>query len=389
MNIGFDFRLGGTRHAGIGRYVCELLKAELAQDATDTFYVFYNDNAAPEDIALLDEFLNVELVKVDARHYSLKEQTTFLKVLNSLPLDIVHFPNFNHPIWYKKPFVVTIHDMVHHRISGHKKSRWLQFKAYQMEMEHAVLESRAIIAPSQASREDIAHYFPTALERIAVIHEGVSVHVQPEERVAKVKQQFLLNRPYFLFVGTLERKKNIVGLAQGFDRLIEKYNLNVDLVFAGKPDAHYPEEKFKALAVKHADHIVFTGYIGDEDLSALFQGAHAYANASLNEGFGLPGVEAMHFGLPLAVANTQVFNEIYDDAAVYFDPNDPDDIAEKLRLLAQDKQFYEQRQEKAAQRAQYFDWDTAARETLALLKVAAGRLESIPIQQQGELVPEM
>ena len=140
--------------------------------------------------------------------------------------------------------------------------------------------------------------------------------------------------------------------------------------------------------MKHADHIVFTGYLRDEDLSALFQGAHAYASASLNEGFGLPGVEAMHFGLPLAVANTSVFNEIYDDAAVYFDPNDPDDIAEKLRLLAQDRQFYEHRQEKAAQRALFFDWDTAARETLALLKVAAGRLEPVVVEQ-GELVPEM
>lgn len=379
MNIGFDFRMGGGRHGGIGRYAFELLKAELAVDKTNRFYVFYNDNAAPEDIALLDEHLNVELVRVDARHYSLKEQTTFLRVLNQLPLDVVHFPNFNHPIWYKKPFVVTIHDMVHHKISGHKKSRWLQFKAYQMEMGHAVRSSRAVIVPSEASLHDVVSYFPNSREKICVIYEGVTLEEQPDSRVAEVKRQFLLNRPYFLFVGTLERKKNIAGLAKGFSRLIEKYNLDVDLVFAGKPDMHYPEERARALAVKHADHLIFTGYVSDEDLAALYQGAHAYTTASLNEGFGLPGVEAMRFGVPLAVSNTPVFNEVYDDAAVYFDPTDSDDIAEKLRLLAQDQQYYEQKQERAVARAQFFDWQRAAKETLEVLRTASGKPEGIPL----------
>jgi glycosyltransferase involved in cell wall biosynthesis len=376
MNIGIDFRMGGTRHAGIGRYIFELLKAELEIDKDDTFYVFYNDNVAAEDLLLLDEHPNVELVKSSARHYSFAEQVTFLRVLQKTPVDVVHFPNFNHPILYKGPFVSTVHDMVHHKISGHKKSRWLFFKGYQMEMQHAVLGARAVIVPSGSARDEVLEYYPAAEDKLSVIHEGTSLALQPEARVASVKRQFLLQRPYFLFVGTLERKKNIVGLAKGFDRLIEKYNLDVDLVFAGKADLHYPEEKFKALSVKHAKRIVFTGYLTDEDLAALYQGAHAYVNASVNEGFGLPGVEAMHFGLPLAVSNTPVFNEIYDNAAVYFDALDPDDIAEKLRLVAQDRQFYEQLQTKAIERSQYFDWHMAARETLSVLRAAAGKPES-------------
>jgi glycosyltransferase involved in cell wall biosynthesis len=339
--------------------------------------VFYNESVAPADLDVLDQSLNVELVKVTARHYSIAEQTVFLRVLNNTPVDVMFFPNFNHPIWYKKPFVVTIHDMVHHRISGHKKSRWLWFKAYQMEMEHAARGSRAIIAPSEAAKADIAHYFPEANNKISVVYEGAFLEEQPEELAARVKQQFLLTRPYFLFVGTLERKKNIVGLARGFDTLLEKYKLDVDLVYAGKVDAHYPEEKFKALEIKHKDHLVFTGYVEDDVLAALYQGAHAYVNASLNEGFGLPGVEAMRFGLPLAVANTPVFNEVYDNAAMYFDAQNPDDIAEQLRLLAVDRQYYEHKQELAIARSRFFDWHKTAQRTLDILKAASGKPEVI------------
>jgi glycosyltransferase involved in cell wall biosynthesis len=256
-----------------------------------------------------------------------------------------------------------------------------------MEMKHALEASGAVIVPSESARHEVLSYFPAAENKISTIHEGVSLEPQSEERIASVKRQFLLTRPYFLFVGTLERKKNIVGLANGFDTLIEKYNLNVDLVFAGKVDMHYPEEKHLALAIKHSNRLVFTGYVEDEDLSALYQGAHAYVNASLNEGFGLPGVEAMHFGIPLAVSNTPVFNEIYDNAAVYFDAHDPDDIAEKLRLLAQDRQFYEQLQERAAKRAWFFDWQLAAKETLAVLKSVSGTQETAPIE--ADLVSEI
>lgn len=379
MNIGFDFRMGGTLHAGIGRYAFELLKAMLEIDQQDTFYVFYNESVAKTDLDELDQSLNVELVKVSARHYSIAEQTTFLRVINNTPVDVIFFPNFNHPIWYKKPFVVTIHDMVHHRISGHKKSRWLWFRAYQMEMQHAARGSKAIIAPSEAAKADIVQYFPEVADKTSVVYEGAFLQEQPEELVEKVKKQFLLTRPYFLFVGTLERKKNIVGLARGFDTLLEKYKLDVDLVYAGKVDAHYPEEKFKALEIKHKDHLVFTGYVEDETLAALYQGAHAYVNASLNEGFGLPGVEAMRFGLPLAVANTPVFNEVYDNAAMYFDAQNPDDIAEQLRLLAVDQQYYEHKQEMAIARSRFFDWRKAAQSTLEVLRAASGKPAEVPI----------
>jgi glycosyltransferase involved in cell wall biosynthesis len=387
MTIGIDFRMGGSVNAGIGRYVFELLKAVLEIDRENRYVVFYNESAvAKDDLGVLGQHKNVELVPTNIRHYSLAEQVRLPKVLNAHNLDLVHFPNFNVPVRYNKPYVVTIHDMVHHRIGGHKKTHLVHFKAYQYVMQKAAERARIIITPSEAAKKDIAHYFPYAEQKTKVIYEGVTLAPQPDERVARVKKTFLISRPYFLFVGTLERKKNIVALARGFDEFLSKYKLDMDLVFAGKTDQHAPDERYKAMDIRHKDRLVFTGFVSDEDLAALYQGAYAYANASMNEGFGLPGVEAMQFGLPLLVSNSPVFNEVYDSAAIYFDAANPLDIAEKMRLVAGDTQFYEQLRAKSLGRSQYFSWGKAAEETLRIYKEAAGEIDKEV--ETDEIIPE-
>jgi glycosyltransferase involved in cell wall biosynthesis len=121
-----------------------------------------------------------------------------------------------------------------------------------------------------------------------------------------------------------------------------------------------------ALDIKHSGNLVFTGFVEEEELEALYKGAFAYASASLHEGFGLPGVEALSFSLPLLVSNIEVFNEIYDNAALYFDPMDPSDIAEKINILVRDSQFYEQIQRKSFERSLLFDWNKTAEETLKI-----------------------
>src|SRR6185295_12462126 len=110
-------------------------------------------------------------------------------------------------------------------------------------------------------------------------------------------------------------------------------------------------------------HLVFTGPVDEWELKSLYKGAYAYVSASLHEGFGLPGVEALSFGLPLLTSNTKVFNEIYDNAAIYFDPLSPEDIAEKMNILVRDRLFYEQFQRKSFERSLMFSWDKAVDET--------------------------
>ena len=341
MKIGIDARMLGSRHGGIGRYVFELLKNLLVIDRVNSCVIFYNDDCESE-ISILRALASpaAEFIPVNIRHYSFGEQFSFLRLLNKYNLDLVHFPNFNLPIKYQRPFVVTIHDLVHHKISGHKKSRYLSFLAYKKVIESAAKNSKKIITVSEASKKDISSYLQVPPEKIAVTYEGSSLSTDvAQTQVDEVKKRYLLDKPYFLFVGVLERKKNVVNLTRGFDVFLQKYKINMDLVVVGKMDVHYPEIKHHALDIKHSDHLVFTGQLDDDELSALYKGAFAFVSASLHEGFGLPGVEALAFGLPLLVSNIAAFNEIYDNAAIYFNPLDPDDIAEKMNILVRDRSF--------------------------------------------------
>lgn len=370
MKIGIDCRLIGTENGGIGRYVFELVKNILAQDKVNEYCLFYRENYTSSEILnIFQAFSNVKLVSSFSRHYSFSEQTTFLRLLNKENCDLVHFPNFNMPILYKKPYLVTIHDMVHHKISGAKKSRYFHFLAYKKVIRQAAKNARAVITVSESSKKDIVKYLQVLPRKVEVIYEASSLNVNiPEDKVEKVKKQYYLNKPYFLFVGVLERKKNIVNLTRGFDAFIQKYGLNMDLVIAGKVDPHYPLIKHSAMDIANKNHLVFTGSPEDEELAALYKGAYAFVSASMHEGFGLPGVEAMNFGLPLAVSNTEVFNEVYDNGAVYFNPEEVDDIAEKMHLLANDKEFYQTLAEKSFKRGQMFSWEKTAKETLEVYK---------------------
>lgn len=370
MNIGLDVRMYGTQHGGIGRYCQELFPRVLQMDTENQYFLFFSGkNIEKKDLEALKKFKNVSLVESNFRHYSFGEQTGFLKLLNKYNLDLVHFPNFNAPLFYKRAFVVTIHDMVHHKIGGAKKSHWLHFLAYKKVIATAAKNAKKIITVSEYSKKDIANFLQVSLEKIKVTYEGIFLNTEvPEKFVADIKKRYILTSPYFLFVGVMERKKNLVNLTRGFDFFLQKYKVKMDLVIVGSIDKHYPEIKRKAMDVKNSNSLIFTGFVEEDELKALYKGAYGFVSASLHEGFGLPGVEALAFGLPLLVSNIEVFNEIYDNAAIYFNPLDPADIGEKMNLLARDPQFHEQLQQKSFERSSMFDWDKTAQETLEVYK---------------------
>lgn len=367
MNIGVDIRIIGKGYGGIGRYTLELVKNILRIDKKTQYYLFYNEDSLDSEVRLTLQQPNVRLVKANCRHYSFKEQVKFLIILNKHRLDLVHFPNFNVPIFYNRPFVVTIHDMVHHKIGGAKKANNFSFLAYKLVIKKAAQNAKLIITVSESSKKDISNYLQTESSKVKVVYPGVSLSGEANsDRTKVLKEKLFLKKPYFLFVGVLERKKNLISLARGFDKFLSKYKYDMDLVIAGKTDEHYPNIKFEALKIKHKAHLIFTDLIDDSDLSVLYKNAYAFVSASMNEGFGLPGAEAMKFGLPLIVANMPVFNEIYDDAAIYFDATNPEDIAEKLSLLINDSLFYNKLQENSTKRSVFFSWENAAKETLDL-----------------------
>ncbi len=368
MKIGFDFRMGGSINAGIGRYSFELLKAMLERNkqvnSPDNFVVFYNSNNVNIDDLEVLENLGAELMEANFRHYSLGEQFFFPRLLNKYNFDLVHFPNFNVPIFYKGKYVVTIHDMVHHQLSGHKKSRYYKFLAYKYIIAQAAKRSEAIFTVTEAAKKSITQLLSVESDKVIVTYEAPGQIIKNPGDFTKLKETYLIKGPYLLFVGSLERKKNIINLCLGFDKLISKYHYDLDLVLLGKVDPYYPEVKEQALTIQNSNHLIFTGYVNNIDQANFYQNAFGFITASMHEGFGLPGLEAMQYGIPVLASNIEVFNEVYDNAAIYFDGLNPDDIADKIQLLVSDQPFYESMQKKGLKRASLFSWERAADQTL-------------------------
>ncbi len=354
--------MGGTMNAGIGRYSFELLK-QLLDLKQDEYTVFYHPgNASEAELRVIQEKGGM-LVPAPFRHYSLAEQWYFPNLLAHYKFDLVHFPNFNVPLWYKGDYVVTIHDMVHHKISGHKKSRYLKFLAYKYIIEQSAKRAKQILTVTEASKQEIIEYLSVDPNKITVTHLSPDRYDGSVTSIEVLRERYLLRKPYILFVGTLERKKNVTGLAEGFDVFLKRYKYDMDLVIVGKVDPHYPDIKTQCLQIAHKDNIVFTGFVSNADQAALYQNAFAFVTASLHEGFGLPALEAMQYGVPVLAHNSPVFNEVYDNAAIYFDGTNPADMADKLNLLVSDQPFYESMQQKSLKRSELFDWRTTAEKT--------------------------
>ncbi len=364
MRIGLDLRMAEGDY-GIGRYSFELAQNIISLDRANQYFLFVRNGEKFRNNGF-NIHQNVEIVEADFRHYSFQEQIHFPRLLNSYNLDLVHFLNFNVPINYKGAFLVTIHDLVHHKLPGNKKRRFMHRLAYQLVMGRGVNASKKIITVSEASKKDILLNYSVPKDKIKVIYEAAIPVPVTDSDVAEVRQVYAITKPYIVFVGVMERKKNLLNLAKAFDILKDKYNLNIQLVLAGKTDKYYPEVLDEIQKINYRKDLIITGVITDREKFALYKGAKAFVSASIFEGFGLPGVEAMSLGIPLAVANSEVFNEVYDNGAIYFDPLDPKDIAQKINLLLCDDKYRSLIANNAFSRAQYFSWETAAKETISV-----------------------
>ena len=369
MRIGIDMRMAGTGE-GIGRYIAEVAKGLTTIDKKNQYVLVFADSKTAENFTSQlprGRVADFESEVVASKYYSWAEQTKFIKELRTLKLDLVHFPNFNVPIFYPGKFVITVHDIIHHYYPGKKKSRFFHRQAYKATIWTAVKRASRIIAVSEATKGDLIREFNIPDERVEVIYEGISASFfehHDNMNDIQILQKYSITKPYILTVGVWRQYKNLPNLARAFDILREKYGRDYQLVLAGKIDAFYPEIEAEVHKIKNHAEIRSPGFVAEGDLPVLYRNAKVFVLPSLIEGFGLTAVEAQAARTPVCASDIPVLREILGTGAVYFDPKNPSDMADKMNLVLLNQSKIARLVDAGEKNAGKYSWSTAAEQTL-------------------------
>jgi glycosyltransferase involved in cell wall biosynthesis len=263
------------------------------------------------------------------------------------------------------PTVLTVHDLIFERYPQyHKAANYLFLRTAMPLFCH---RATAIIAISEATKRDLQHYYAIDPAKITVISEAAAEHFCPQtpERIAAVRAHYKLPPRYVLSVGTLEPRKNLSRLVDSCGALLAE-GLIDGLVLVGSKGWLY-EDFFAHLAtLPWRERVILPGFVADEDLPAVYAGALVTAQPSLWEGWGLPVLEAMACGSPVATSGLSSLPEVGGEAARYFDPENSVEMTDVLRTIISDVPLRTVMRTRGLERAALFSWRRTAEQTLAL-----------------------
>jgi glycosyltransferase involved in cell wall biosynthesis len=367
MRIGIDARFYGLIGKGIGRYLENLIANLEKIDQENDYFIFLRK----ENFDLYKP-TNPKFHKVLANYpwYSFREQFSLLKLLRNYKLDLIHFPHFNVPIFYDGKFVVTIHDLIHLNFNLRTTTRFFSFYLFKflilrILISKVIKRATKILTVSDFTKNEILKHFKIDPQKIIVTYEGVNL--KKELKSEKFKNLKLENKNYLLYVGNAFPHKNLERLFEVFKIISLKYQ-NLYLILVGEINHFYKRLERFAKKLKIENKVIFTDKINDEELKNLYQNALAYVCPSLMEGFGLPGLEAMAYNCPVVSSNAGSLPEIYDKAALYFDPKNIEDMTEKIEKIILNQNLRENLKKLGLERVKNFSWEKCARETFNVYK---------------------
>lgn len=273
--------------------------------------------------------------------------------------DVFFSPSHYAPRFSPVPTAISIMDLSY----IHFPELFTKHDLYQLVnwTKYSAKNAKKIFTISNFSRDDIIKTYKKLPADVITTYLGVKEVLSMED----LKKKFGISKPYLLFVGTIQPRKNIAKLVEAFSQLKNK---EVQLVIVGKKgwlweDIFAAPEKFKV-----ADKVKFLDFVGDKDLPSLYKNALCFVLPSLYEGFGLPVLEAMKFGCPTVVSDVSSLPEVGGDASLYFDPRSVDDIAQKLNTVISDEKLRAEMVKKGYNQIKKFSWEKTAKETLKVLE---------------------
>lgn len=352
---------------GIGRYSVELLRSMYRQSSEVEFVLLTTEGE--DRHGLWQQFERHALPGCSRLPVLLSLGNLLLSdAIRRYRLDIVHDPNGIAPFFgpaYGASRIVTLHDAFAF-VTPHTHNRLDNWR-YRVQLPYAARAATAVVTVSQCSKRDLSHYLHIPDEHIHVIAEGVDTRFSPvadDRRREAVLARYGIKPPYLLYVGGISARKNIVRLIEAAV-LVRRRHPEIRLVLAGSKQWRTASID-RALARADLDDTVYcTGYVDDDDLPSLYSGAEVFVFPSLYEGFGLPVLEAMARGVPVATSARGSLAEVAGDAAYVFDPTDVGAIRSAIERLLSDPAEAERLRAAGRARAAAFSWDRTGELTIA------------------------
>jgi len=389
MVIGVDIRmLTRGMKTGVEEYTVNLLSNMLPLDKSVKYKLFYNGY---KKVKLCNykwlNLRNVELMMFNIPNRLLDLSFRFLKypkideLLNGV--DVFFSPHiFLSSVSENCPSVVTFHDLSfekHPEFYSASKNYW-HFSMYPKSQAE---RAKRIIAVSQSTKDDLVQLYGINPDKIKVVYSGVNTRDQKlgmlsDKQVEKqnsalkfgdIMQKYNLPDKYILYLGTLEPRKNVVGLIKAFEKLNETCSKNrhykYKLVIAGSKGWLYNDIIKTAKNSSAKNDIIFTGFVDDKDKPALYSLAQLFVYPSFYEGFGFPPLEAMLYGVPVVTSNFSSLPEAVSAAAVMVDPYDLDGLSKAMEMILVDESLKTALIKKGLEQVKKFSWRRCAKETLS------------------------
>jgi len=347
---------------GFGWYTFEIVR-RIVKNHPEHEFIFFFDRPYDKKF-IFGENVTPVVLSPEARHpflFYIWFEFSIKKALEKYKVDLFFSPDGYLSLSSKRDQIAVIHDINFEHNS--KDVKWLARKYYHHFFPRFAKKAKHIITVSEYSKNDISETYSINPSKITSIWNGASNLFKPLDDKSKSQLNFANNKPYFLFVGALSPRKNLKRLIEAFEIFKTTHSeSDYQLVIVGQ-ELWKNSNSDITISESVKNEIHFTGHVTLEELVEIMGAASVFTFVPYFEGFGIPLVEAMKCGTPILSGDKTSLPEVAGDAALYCDPLNVSDIAEKLSVLALDNELQRELSKKGLERAQMFSWDKAAEST--------------------------
>ena len=360
MRIGIEAqRIFRKNKHGMDYVVLQEIKELQQFDTHNEYFVF----VAPGEDRCLEDSKNVHIIEIGGNIYPIWEQITLPKVVNELKLDMLHCTSNTAPIWCSVPLILTLHDIIFmeprdkSNKSLYQNMGWLYRR---LVVPRILKKCEYIITVSDFELNNITTKLGIARERMVMIYNGYNEWFKPLKDLKMKYRKYINESGYFFFLGNTDPKKNTERTLIAYSKYLEVSKVKRPLLMADLDKSYLND----IIARNHIENITsnihMPGYIVNSDLPYIYNNAFAFLYTSLRESFGIPLLEAMACGTPVITSNTSSMPEIGGRNAILINPENPDEIAQMMIKLEEDREFYDQQKNLGIKRAQLFSWRQTA-----------------------------